>query len=77
MKKPKSFRFDEDVITKLDKVHEWYKNRYENNVAEINMYNLYKWSEAQTLSVLIRDKYEELLENGEIENIKEKGINNG
>lgn len=65
-KKPKSFRFNEDDLKKLSIVHEYFKSRYELEVKGSNMDNLYKWSEAQTLAVLIRDRYEELLKNGNI-----------
>ncbi len=67
MKKPKSFRFNEDDIKKMKVVHTYYKNKFEVRVQGSNMNDLYKWSEAQTLAVLIRDRYEELVEKGEIE----------
>lgn len=65
-KRPKSFRFNEDDIEKLLKVHEYYKSEYETRVEGSNMNDLYKWSEAQTIAVLIRDRYEELVESGQI-----------
>jgi hypothetical protein len=68
-KKPKSFRFHEDDLYKLKMVHKYYKNKYETQVKNSNMNNLYKWSEAQTLAVLIRDRYQELRKNGELEKI--------
>lgn len=69
-KVPKSFRFEENDLKKLGKVHEWYMNQYKNSVADMNMYNLYKWSEAQTIAVLIRDKYEELVNEKQIDKIE-------
>lgn len=70
MKKPKSFRFNEEDVQKLIKVHEYYKTKYEVRVENINMNNLYRWSEAQTLAVLIRDRYEELVAKGEIKKLE-------
>lgn len=66
-KKPKSFRFNVEDIKKLDKVHQYYKDEYEITVIGSNMNDLHKWTEAQTLAVLIRDKYEELKGKGEVE----------
>lgn len=66
-KKPKSFRFNEEDIKKMEKVHEYYKSQYETRVIGSNMNDLYKWSEAQTLAVLIRDRYEELYTSGKLE----------
>lgn len=67
MKQPKSFRFNEDDIKKLKVIHQYYKDKYEVRVQGSNMNNLHRWSEAQTLAVLIRDRYEELINSGEIE----------
>ncbi|MDF2010243.1 hypothetical protein [Priestia megaterium] len=63
-KKPKSFRLHEADVKKLEKIHEYYKDKYEKQVSASNMDNIHKWSEASTLSVLFRDSYEELLEKG-------------
>jgi hypothetical protein len=67
-KKTKSFRFNEDDLVKMEKVHKFYKDNYEERVSQSNMDNLHKWSYAQTLAVLIRDRYEELIKQGKIEN---------
>jgi hypothetical protein len=67
MRKPKSFRFAEPDLKKLNAVHEYYKKEYETRVEGSNMNDLYKWSEAQTLSVLVRDRYEQLIKEGKIE----------
>lgn len=73
-KKPKSFRFNEFDVKKLAEIHKYYKNNYEARVEGSNMNDLYNWSEAQTLAVLIRDRYEELLEKGVIEEIKYESV---
>jgi hypothetical protein len=60
LKTAKSFRFNEEDIKKLEVVHKYYKDNYEERVKQSHMDNLHKWSYAQTLAVLIRDKYEEI-----------------
>lgn len=65
-KKPKSFRFNEEDVKKLDKVHAYFKGNYSARISSDNMDNLHKWSEAQTIAVLIRNKYDELVKQGEI-----------
>lgn len=70
MKKPKSFRFAEPDVKKLNAVHEYYKDTYTTRVEGSNMNDLYKWSEAQTIAVLIRDRYEELLEQGKVKKLE-------
>ena len=72
VKKPKSFRFDEKDVAKLLQVHAYYKQKYETRVEGSNMNDLYRWSEAQTLAVLIRDRYEQLVEAKEITSIEDK-----
>lgn len=70
-KKPKSFRLHEKDVKKLEKIHEYYKAKYEKQVSASNMDNIHKWSEASTLSVLFRDSYEDLLEKGLITPIED------
>jgi hypothetical protein len=70
-KVPKSFRFNPEDVKKLDKVHAYMKRTYSRNTSSDNMNNLHKWSEAQTISVLIRNKYQELVESGDIEPIED------
>jgi len=69
-KKPKSFRFNEDDVEKLNIIHNYFKNKYETRVKNSNMNDLYRWTQAQTLAVLIRDRYEELIEEEKIEPIE-------
>jgi hypothetical protein len=71
LRKPKSFRFAEQDLKKLNAVHEYYKNEYETRVEGSNMNNLYKWSEAQTVSVLVRDRFEELVKAGKLNDIED------
>ena len=68
-KVPKSFRFNEDDVEKLESIHTYYKHKYETRVKNSNMNNLYRWSQAQTLAVLVRDRFEELLNKGEIKKL--------
>lgn len=70
VRKPKSFRFKESDIEKLKLIHEYYKNQYSTRVQGSNMNDLYKWSEAQTIAVLIRDNYEMLVSEGKIKSIE-------
>jgi hypothetical protein len=67
-KKPKSFRFNEEDVNKLEKVHAYFKSNYSARVSTDNMDNLHRWSEAQTIAVLIRNKHDELVRQGEIKN---------
>lgn len=69
-KKPKSFRFNEDDIKKMNTVHDYYKSKHQTVVIGSNMNDLHKWSEAQTIAMLVRDKYVELLESGEVKEIE-------
>lgn len=70
IKKPKSFRFNTEDVEKLQKVHDYFKSEYETRVEGSNMNNLHRWSEAQTIAVLVRDRYEELVNKGLIKPIE-------
>lgn len=70
IKKPKSFRFDSSDVKKLDTLHEHYKNEFMENLP-VQMRDLYKWSEAQTIALLVRERYEELLADGKIKEIED------
>jgi hypothetical protein len=70
-KQTKSFRFAPMDIKKLDIVHDYYKGNYEARVSVSNMDNLHKWTQAQTLAVCIRDRYEELLAKGVVEQVED------
>lgn len=63
----KSFRIDEKDNEKLMTIHQLYKLRHSAIVASGNMHNMYQWSIASTLQVLIRDVYQKLREDGFID----------
>ncbi|CDQ21731.1 hypothetical protein [Halobacillus karajensis] len=74
MKIPKSFRLSPTDLKKLEKVDRYYKNNYDARVESGNMDNLHDWTPAQTVSVMIRDKFEEFYGRKELNEQEEKEV---
>ncbi|PEM08525.1 hypothetical protein [Bacillus wiedmannii] len=68
VRKVKSFRLDEKDIAKLEDINRLYKNGYGMTAQDRNMDGLHQWSQANTLTKMIRDTHASLKKVGAFEN---------
>lgn len=66
-----STRISADDKKRLELVNEFYKEKYELAAKEENIEGLFEWTTANTIAMLIRERYKELANESRIVSIEE------